>query len=94
MFNANQPIYTARPRPQLGYNNLLLIFKYNSLAHRVHNLTKELGRMSPREANLLSQIVRKQIQQILVALFIQQWLVDELCIRVALATLRDGEVEV
>jgi hypothetical protein len=50
--------------------------------------------MPPREANLLSQIVRKQIQQILVALFIQQWLVDELCIRVALATLRDGEVEV
>lgn len=50
--------------------------------------------MSTRETNLLSKIVRQQIKQIFIPLLIQQRLVDELCIRVALAALGDSEVEV
>ena len=50
--------------------------------------------MAPREANLLGQIVRQEIQQILVSLLVQQRLVDEFCVGVGLAGVGDGEVEV
>jgi hypothetical protein len=49
--------------------------------------------VTTREANLLSQVIRQQVQQIPIPLLIQQRLVDELGIRVALAALGDGEVE-
>lgn len=46
------------------------------------------------EANLLCQIVGQQIEQVLVALLVEQRLVDEFRVCVGLAGRGDGEVEV
>lgn len=56
-------------------------------------LEKNLAACS-REANLLGEIVGQQVEQILVPLLVQQRLVEELGVGIALSGLGDGEVEV
>ena len=50
--------------------------------------------MSTREANLLGEIIRQQIQQLPIPLLVQQRLIDELRIRIALAALGNSKMEV
>jgi hypothetical protein len=70
---------------------------YNDLfGHAVHNLNIEFGGAGTWEGNFLGQVVRKDVEQVSVAVLVKQWCVRELDLFVAGITSgirSDGKVE-